>query len=1324
MTALFVFALVVGTTGMAVGASEAPAQEPVTTALVSAAVEEPEAEPVAVVEETAEAAEAEPIPLDLAPAAPAAPAKAAAASEAKPATQSKSAKPQQQQQAPAASVQSQPAVDGESAAGDSTPQAVVVPDVVEPGVAALRWAVTTAEGVNQTDTSFEIQGPGGTDVNDDAQWTTGLAATVKDFTGQENYSGLDLDPAAGVFEVAQLVSDDDSAVTEQIEADQAYRVRPTEAPEGIAVGNDADWQPSTGAVDPKSEIDSYLLTTTISQEVTGGQDGTGDESDLGLQPGPQSLQAAPPEFGTLAAGPDGAAAPYLYWSVKDQDGNPAGGTSFRVSHLVSSRLGAWTWSGDANSRVVEDCVSAPKPCPAGSLDKDPDPGEFLITQYQESQTGGNTVVFGNNYRIRPNGVPVGTTWTSATGWKTINGTNNNTAAWSNSAGQTHNFGAFNVKSPTLLTPTCAAGYVYSIAGNGQMRQVSPNNVVTAFGAPGASGEFNGLGIGADGSQIYSFTRSDQTATIQKYDVSTGQWTSTGKSVTTGSGQNISAWVAGGVDLSTGDYYFGGFGTKVISWSNWTVFHIWKYNPGTNTISYSGYARVINSTSGTSNGDLAFNSSGDMLVVRGSGTSVRIVSINAVSLASANGGELAAASSVDKSGVSSSVNGIAFDAAGKGFLGNGTTVTQYNMPGWQNGVSKTTSLSDSTDLAGCSSPATIALYKNVNGERVRITDQFKLNLNTVPASTLETVTTQGTDTGVQSQNIGPLPTARGTKFTFNEQFVGSGNASADYVSKWVCTIDGQLLSRSDTTTGATGTSGTVTIPATGDAVVCTITNAPLVANVTVHKEINTVANPSVWTPKSGWPVGVAVTSFDNPTVTPQDPTQNTGPTGDASWKIRFADQNHSANLSISEGTDTPGYEFESGVCTVWDLNGALTSTVEIEDPASTPIPGVKAGDKVDCTFRNKEVPVSIVVKKQWVVNGGNPIAHDEQDVSLGATLKLDDVETPWGSVIGSRSVGETINVSEQSTIETEQCTLTASTISGPGLTGEVSIKDAPVDVELELGENAYMVTNSLDCVQELTLTKVVDNSFEGTLLPDDWSLAPADWNQKLVATSGGTEYKFDSGETINVPEGTFTLSELDQPGYQFVSLVCGDETITDSTIEIGFAQAIECTFTNKIAPGSVIWQKVDAAVPANLLGQSEWSLTGPDGTEFLSGPIIDCVEATSGECSGPDQNHQAGKFALSGLPWGVYTLTETKAPPGYVLPIQNSRDFIIGPDNIGENIRMHWDFDKIVNEQQEGMSLPLTGGLGTQIFILIGGSALAASLGITAMRRRKGATETV
>lgn len=1295
MIALLVFALVIGTTGMAVGATEPPAQEPANANLVSAAVEEPEAEPVAVVEETAEAAEVEPIPLESAPAAPAAPAKATAASETKPATEPKPAKAQQQ--AAAASTQTQSETEGKPAAEDSAPQAVA-----EPEVAALRWVVTNSEGVNQADTSFEIQGPGGTDVNDDAQWSNGLVSTIADFTGQENYSGLDQDPAVGVFEVEQLVSDSDSTDTEDIGTDETYRVRPSEAPEGVAVGDDANWQSSTGAVQPQDEIDTYELTAPkVSQEtdVEGLLGESGTESLTAPEAGPLALDVVPFAVG----GPEtGVSVPYVYWNVKDQQGNPVAGTSFQIQGPRNNDRNETNSAWNDNSYTVSDWTGE-----SGytGLDLDPDPGEFQVRRLSGTVNSPNNVDDQRRYRVQLTQVPLGHEILSPTNSVSIGGNRQSPSigAWQS---RTYDFGAFNVKAPTLLTPTCAAGFVYSIAGNGQLRQVSPSNAVTAFGSPGASGEFNGLGIGADGTQIYSYIRSGQTATVQRFDVTTGQWTSTGKSVTAGSGQTISGWVAGGVDLLSGDYYFGGFGTKSINNSNWTVFHVWKYDLVSDAISYSGYAQVINSTGGLSNGDLAFNSSGDMLVVRGSGTSVRIISINAASLASANGNLLDSAQSATKDDTSDSVNGIAFDAAGKGFLGNGTDVTQYNMPGWTGGSSKTAGLSDSTDLAGCSSPATIALYKNVNGERVRTTDQFKLNLNTVPAGMAETATTSGTETGIQDQKIGPLPTARGTVFTFNEEFVGNGNNAADYVSKWACTIDGQPLSNSDNQTGATGTSGTVTIPTSGDAVVCTITNAPLVANVTLHKEINTVANPAVWAAKPGWSVGVAVASSNNPTLTPNQPTQNTNAQGAASWEVRFANQTNSAEITVSEATDVPGYEFESGVCTVRDLNGTLTSTVDIADPAATPISGVKAGDRVDCTFRNSEVPVSIVVNKQWVVNGGTPIAHVDRDASLDAKLKLDGVETVWGTVLGSLSVGDSVRVSEESTIESDQCTLKSSTIAGPSLTGEVSIKDVPVDVELALGENAYMITNSLDCVQELTLTKVVDNTFDGDLLPVDWSLTPQDWDQKLIATIGTTEHKFDSGQTIEVSEGTFTLSELDQPGYQFVSLVCGDKTITDSTIEIGFAEAVDCTFTNKISPGSVSWDKVDATDTSILLGGSEWALTGPNNVAFAGNPIVDCVAATAADCVGPDKNHEAGKFSLTGLAWGEYSLAETKAPPGYSLNAE-PHTFTIGVET-GQTLDV--ELDAITNSPVTPPTIPLTGGIGRDFYALLGFGLLVLSAG--------------
>lgn len=76
-----------------------------------------------------------------------------------------------------------------------------------------------------------------------------------------------------------------------------------------------------------------------------------------------------------------------------------------------------------------------------------------------------------------------------------------------------------------------------------------------------------------------------------------------------------------------------------------------------------------------------------------------------------------------------------------------------------------------------------------------------------------------------------------------------------------------------------------------------------------------------------------------------------------------------------------------------------------------------------------------------------------------------------------------------------------------------------------------------------------------------------------------------------------------------------------------------SFPLSVAGGSVSWSKVDSA--GQTLAGSEWSLA-PE-----SGPAIDVVDNGDHDADSVD-----GKLKVVGLPWGKYTLTETKAPTGY------------------------------------------------------------------------------
>ena len=81
---------------------------------------------------------------------------------------------------------------------------------------------------------------------------------------------------------------------------------------------------------------------------------------------------------------------------------------------------------------------------------------------------------------------------------------------------------------------------------------------------------------------------------------------------------------------------------------------------------------------------------------------------------------------------------------------------------------------------------------------------------------------------------------------------------------------------------------------------------------------------------------------------------------------------------------------------------------------------------------------------------------------------------------------------------------------------------------------------------------------------------------------------------------------------------------------------------------------------------------------------------------------AGQFELEDLAWGSYTVTETKAPPGYIGGVEFT--FTVDAQNAGTVI----DKGDFENEQQPGVALPLTGGLGSDIFNIAGvGIALLA-----------------
>ena len=218
-------------------------------------------------------------------------------------------------------------------------------------------------------------------------------------------------------------------------------------------------------------------------------------------------------------------------------------------------------------------------------------------------------------------------------------------------------------------------------------------------------------------------------------------------------------------------------------------------------------------------------------------------------------------------------------------------------------------------------------------------------------------------------------------------------------------------------------------------------------------------------------------------------------------------------------------------------------------------------------------------------------------------------------------------------------------------------------------------------------------------------------------------------TVNETK-TFYVKETKAPaGYQL------DSTVKSVVVKPG--QVTEPTEFTQVSderkPGEAYWHKTDntgdkeAGRPGRDLAGSEWNLT----TGSTTVAIADCQE--DGQCAaGGDQDPRPGYFHVTGLEWGEYTLTETKAPFGYLLD-KNEHKFTINQDNVkvlvSDSSPLSLD-DKasatvtntitnsgIVNKPTQPPRLAASGGIGANGFYLWGLALCLGAGGVVLTRSR-------
>ncbi|KAB1644706.1 LPXTG cell wall anchor domain-containing protein [Gulosibacter chungangensis] len=922
--------------------------------------------------------------------------------------------------------------------------------------------------------------------------------------------------AAAALVLASSIAIPATALAAEEEADS-----PTEAPSNT---QDADTQ----GTEVPAEQDSESLDT----DDASGTSETPNEKSLEDDTEDEAATIVP-----FVVGPEQVNPPYLYWDVRNSSGNAlVGGATVT---LQGPRQSNQNWGTEYE---VVDNIGQPG---YSGLDADPDPGEFLVSRSEVAAITGTN----SRWRVQIASAPFGYSAASS-GWNQMSSNN----SWSN---QTYDFGnlnlTFNGGTTGKYTPVCQPGYVYSIGGaNGQIRQtVSGGSTTYTQIDLGDQNDYNALGIGADGSTIFAVERDgggqNNAVRVIQYDPDTGtyvtgDWTSV---QVNGASTGI---IAGAVDLSTGNYLYGGYAAVTSGGGNnqttTVYFRLWEFNPTTQQVTFKGQYNTGQNATG--NGDMAFDAAGNLYVIwnQNNSSNVAIATVTAANLAAANGGNIPVSlgTTLSLSGdTPASVNGLAFDGDGTVYLGSGTTIYHYDPSTWQPVAPNTTTITGggSTDLASCNSPATIQVLKDIDGGRVDVSDQFLMTLTT-GSTTVGTATTTGDAPGVQEVGVGPFPAVAGHIYSFTEAMAsGSASTLADYQTSWVCTDGSTNLS------SGTGTSGSVTIPqVSGVAVVCTITNKPLVAHVVIDKTVLDVdgENPE---PGVGWTVGAAATATTGSiTVSPTGSTLTTNDSGEATWKIRFNNTGGSASVAISE-TQKPSYEFVSAQCVVTAPNGT-TSTVELEDETGDTLTGITPGTRVECGFVNKLQSTSLQLIKDFNIQYGAEENTEDWTLtakpSTGDTLEFESGETQEVAAgdytIDEFFSGDDTAVAEGYELENIVCVLTVGTE-----TTDLEIDENNV-ITLADGDNASCTLTNADKPGSVVWSKI-DNGDPGALLAgSEWTLtgpgieenSPAliiDCTEATCEVGAFKDQDAVAGQfnLTNLSWGTYTLTESKAPaGY--------------------------------------------------------------------------------------------------------------------------------------------------------------------------------------------------
>ncbi|WP_169331221.1 SpaA isopeptide-forming pilin-related protein [Alloscardovia criceti] len=266
-----------------------------------------------------------------------------------------------------------------------------------------------------------------------------------------------------------------------------------------------------------------------------------------------------------------------------------------------------------------------------------------------------------------------------------------------------------------------------------------------------------------------------------------------------------------------------------------------------------------------------------------------------------------------------------------------------------------------------------------------------------------------------------------------------------------------------------------------------------------------------------------------------------------------------------------------------------------------------------------------------------------------------------------------------------------------------------DVTLSSGSDTYSSVVIADCTVESSCSS---NAFQdqdagaGQFRIMGLPVATEDWAEG--ATEGLGIYVVETGvpSYYNANEADAKLYfKLDFAtlSYRLISRTAnGKDTVTSDGKVVNYPN----TYT-------IEWRKGNES--NQLIAGARWQITGGPFTTPLE--VVDCVVSDTSDCAGQavdadyyDTDTRDGIISIK-LPLGNYTLKEIQAPDGYLLS-DATYDFTVTPQGGVIN-----NGNRIINKRIPVPNIPLTGGLGSDMFLIVGGVFVAIAGAFEIVRRK-------